>query len=182
MFVRVHLCSQLFHFPVSPRFFPWHVSVFVLCFCLHVVEAFLLLLCLFVSVLVCVDSWLLFVISALVKIKLAFSSISCLPCVVYNCVLTSFDKVVTQTLPPFTQRSHTIAAAVVRQFSAYGHSHGAKQRRRKGEPLCNSHRKPALQILKRRNSIRHEDGVHAFSGFFPQCPVNPNPRTVYNHM
>ena len=47
--------------------------------------------------------------------------------------------------------------------------------------LCNSHRKLALQLLKRHDSTRHVDDV--IDDVFPRCPsVDLNQRTVYNHM
>ena len=46
-----------------------------------------------------------------------------------------------------------ITAAVVRQFSATGHSHRAKQHWLEDEPLCNSHRKPAQRLLKSGDSV-----------------------------
>ena len=50
------------------------------------------------------------------------------------------------------------------------------------KPLCNSHRKPVLRLLRRRDSLRHDDDVCVFK-VFPRCPpVNLNVSTVYNHM
>ena len=50
------------------------------------------------------------------------------------------------------------------------------------EPLCNSHRKPALWLLKRRDGTCHDD-VGVFTRCFPSVPpVNINPQTVHNHM
>ena len=57
----------------------------------------------------------------------------------------------------FTQRRRIISAALVLEFSAIGHSHRAKHPRLEDEPPCNSHRKPALQLLKRRDCTRHDD-------------------------
>ena len=37
------------------------------------------------------------------------------------------------------------------------------------ELLCNSHRKPALWLLKRRDGTRHDDDVCVFK-VFPRCP------------
>ena len=67
---------------------------------------------------------------------------------------------------------YTASPAVVYQFSADGESHRAKHL---CLHVCNSHRKPALQFLKRRDGTRHVDDVSV-------SPVNLNPRTVYNHM
>ena len=66
------------------------------------------------------------------------------------------------TIAPFTQSCRIIAAAVVCQFSAVGRSHRAKHLRLNDKLLCNT-RKPALQLLKRRDSIRHDDDVCVFS-------------------
>ena len=76
----------------------------------------------------------------------------------------------------FTQRLHIISGAVVRQFSSDGDSHRAKHLFLQ---VCNSHRKLALRLLKRRDITHHVNDV----GAFPRCsPVNLNPWTVYNHM
>ena len=73
-----------------------------------------------------------------------------------------------QPLALFTQRLHKISGAVVRQFSADGDSHRAKHRRLSAS---NSHRKPALLLLKRRDGTCHVDDVGV-----------PPVQTVYNHM
>ena len=52
------------------------------------------------------------------------------------------------SLAPFTQRSHIIAAAVACQYSTIGSSHRAKHFRLEDELLFNSHRKPPLWLLK----------------------------------
>lgn len=84
------------------------------------------------------------------------------------------------SLALFTKRRRVIAAAAVHQFSAVGCLHRVKHLRFKGEPLCNSHRKTALQLLKRRDSSRHGDDV--FKVFFRCPPFNLNTRISYNHM
>ena len=50
-------------------------------------------------------------------------------------------------LVKFTQGYRTNAAMAVRQFPADGRSHRTNHLRLKDEPLCKSHRKPALQLL-----------------------------------
>ena len=55
----------------------------------------------------------------------------------------------------------------------------------KDEPLCNSHRKPAPQILKSHDGTCHDDDICVFFKVFPRCPpvnLNTYPLTVYNHM
>ena len=74
------------------------------------------------------------------------------------------------TIAPFTQRSCIIAAGVVRQFSTFGYSHSAKHLHLKDEPLFNSHRKPALQLLKRRDGTRQDEDIGVFSRCFPGVP------------
>ena len=55
--------------------------------------------------------------------------------------------------------------------------------RLKDKPLCNSHRKPALHLLKRGDRTHHDDDVCVFSRCFPGVPsVNLNLLTVYNHI
>ena len=81
----------------------------------------------------------------------------------------------------FTQRSCTIAAAAVRQFSTVGCSHGAKHHRLKDEPLCNSGRKPMLWLLERLDGTHDDDDVCVFK-VFPCPPVNLNLLKIYNHM
>ena len=66
----------------------------------------------------------------------------------------------------FTQRHGNNTTAVVLQFSAVGRSHRAKHRWSKDKPLCNSHRKLALWLLKRRDGKRHDDDV-CFQGVSP---------------
>ena len=62
------------------------------------------------------------------------------------------------TQPQITQLVFKcFASTAVHQFSAVGHSHRAKNRRHKDEPLYNSHRKPALQLLKRCDSTHYDD-------------------------
>ena len=69
------------------------------------------------------------------------------------------------------------------QFYADGYLHRAKHLHLKDEPLCNSHRKLVLRLLKRHGSTRHYDDTGVFSRCFPGVPpVNLNPQTVYNHM
>ena len=49
--------------------------------------------------------------------------------------------------------------------------------------LCNSHRKPALQLLKRCERSTSWWWYLCVFKVFPRCPpVSLNPRTVYNHM
>ena len=67
------------------------------------------------------------------------------------------------TLALFTQRLRIISGEVVRQFSTDGDSHRAKYLHLH---VCNSHRKPALRLLKRRDGIRHVDDV-GVSQVFP---------------
>ena len=69
-----------------------------------------------------------------------------------------------------TQLRRIISGVVVRQFS--DDSHRAKHLRLKDEPLCNSHREPALRLLKRRDGTRHEDDVGVFSRCFPSVPLS----------
>ena len=65
----------------------------------------------------------------------------------------------------------------------YCDSHRVKHLRLKGEPLCNSHRKPALCLLKRCDGTRHDDEVSVFLKCFSSVsPVNLNLRTFYDHM
>ena len=76
--------------------------------------------------------------------------------------------------------SHSVSAffsgAVVCLFSTDGDSHRVKHLRLH---VCNSHRKPVLRLLKRRDGTRHVDDVSVSPG----VPlVNLNPWTVYNHM
>ena len=60
---------------------------------------------------------------------------------------------------------------------------GSKHFCLKDELLCKSHRKPALRLLKRRDSTCHDGDVCVFSRCFPWCPhVNLNPLIVCNHM
>ena len=66
------------------------------------------------------------------------------------------------SLAIFKQPLRIISGEVVHQFSADG----------------DSHRKTALRLLKRRDGTRHVDDVGVSPGV---PPVNPNPRTVYNH-
>ena len=77
------------------------------------------------------------------------------------------DEPVLKSLAPFTQRRHIITPVVVRQFPADGYSHRAKHLQLQDEPLCNSHRKPALQLLKRCDLTRHDNDVGVFSRCFP---------------
>ena len=51
-------------------------------------------------------------------------------------------------------------------------SHGAKHLRLKDEPLCNSHRKPALRLLKRPDGTCYDDDVSVFSRCFPGVPLS----------
>ena len=69
------------------------------------------------------------------------------------------------TVAFFIQHLHIISGALVRQFSTNGDWHRAKHL--KDEPLCNSHRKPVLQLLKRCDGTRHDDDVGVFSRCFP---------------
>ena len=90
------------------------------------------------------------------------------------------DTTFEESGPFFSKQCHIVSAALVRQFSTNGDSHRAKHLRLKDEPLCKSHRKPALRLLKRRDGTR--DFV-VFSRCFPCVPpVNLNLRTAYNHM
>ena len=73
----------------------------------------------------------------------------------------------------FKQPLCIISGAVVRQFSADSDSHRAKHLRLH---VCNSHRKPALRLIKRRDGARHVDDVVVSPA------VNLNLRTVYNHI
>ena len=67
-----------------------------------------------------------------------------------------------------TRSCRIISAVEVRQFSAVICSHRTKQLWRKNEPVCNSHRKPMIRILKRRDSVCHDDDVCvSFSKCFP---------------
>ena len=84
-----------------------------------------------------------------------------------------------------TEKPHNITVAAVCQFSALGCSHKAEQRWRKEEPLCNSHIKPALWLLKQRDGTHHDDDVYVFIKGFPRCPpvnLNMYMLNVYNHM
>ena len=65
-------------------------------------------------------------------------------------------------------RIRIISRAVVRQFSADGDSHKAKHLRLH---VCNSHRKPALRLLKRRDGTHHVDDV----GVSPGVPAGVPP-------
>ena len=95
-----------------------------------------------------------------------------------GCIVAA-NKMAVTPVALFTQRRRIISAAVVRQFSAIGHSHRVKPLRLKDELLCNSHRKRTLRLLKRRDGTRHDDDA----GVFPRCPaVNLILRIVYNHM
>ena len=42
----------------------------------------------------------------------------------------------------------------------------------KNEPLCNSHRKLALRLLKKRDGTRQDDDVGVFSRCFPGVPLS----------
>ena len=57
VFPAVSFSSVCLFLPLPCFLFLVFFFKFVLCFCLHFVEAFLLLLCLFVSVLVCGENW-----------------------------------------------------------------------------------------------------------------------------
>ena len=61
----------------------------------------------------------------------------------------------------------------VRQFSAVGHLHRAKQDHLKDKLLCNSHKKLVLQLLKRHDGTRHDDDVCVLSRCFPGTPLSP---------
>ena len=67
-----------------------------------------------------------------------------------------------------TQRLRIISGAVVRQFSADGDLHRAKHIHLH---MCNSHRKPALRLLKRRDGTHHVDNVSVFPGVPPGVPL-----------
>ena len=67
----------------------------------------------------------------------------------------------------FTQHLRIISGAAVRQFSADGDSHRAKHL---CLHVCNSHRKPALRLLKRRDGTRHFDDVVVSPGDPPGVP------------
>ena len=68
---------------------------------------------------------------------------------------------------PFTKRCRIITTVLGHQFSTTGHSYRAKQCRCKNDLLCNSHRKQALRLLKRRDSTRYVDDVCVLSRCFP---------------
>ena len=81
-----------------------------------------------------------------------------------------------RTAPP-TQRRCINAAAAVCQFFTVGHSHRAKHRWNKDEPLCNSHRK--LHCRFQRDEMVNV--MMMTSVCLPGVsPVNLNPQTVYN--
>ena len=104
----------------------------------------------------CMYSWVFFLFSRHVFIELWHLTIH-----------------LSQSLITFTQPRNT--TAVVRQFSTDNDSHRAKHRWRKDKPLCDSHRKPALQLLKRRDGTLHDADVCVYK-MFPRCPpVNLNP-------
>ena len=62
---------------------------------------------------------------------------------------------------------HINVTAAVRQFSTDGDSYRAKHIRLKVKPLRNSHRKPELRLLNRRDGRRHDVDV----GEFSRCPL-----------
>ena len=72
------------------------------------------------------------------------------------------------SLALFTQGSRIIAVAADRQFSAPHCSHRAKYLRLKDDPLCNSHSKLALRLLKWRDGTHHDDDICVFFMVFPQ--------------
>ena len=99
-----------------------------------------------------------------------------------TCLVLWEGRIATQLpfqISPMSCKLHHInTAAVIRQFSAIVRSHRAKHRC-EDEPLHNSHRKPALRLLKRRDGTRHDVDVCVFSRGFPGfSPVNQNPTEV----
>ena len=93
----------------------------------------------------------------------------------------------TQSCPPSQPHNPALITATVdlvwiktqqRSFANSSSSHEAKHCC-KEEPLRNSHRKPALWLLKRRDGTRHDDDVCVFSRGFPGVsPVSQNRRRL----
>ena len=73
-----------------------------------------------------------------------------------------------ETLASFTQRSHIISPQRWFANSLLLVVQTAEQRQHKDEPLCNSHRKPALRLLKKCDDTHHEDDACVF--FFKAFP------------
>ena len=105
------------------------------------------------------------------------STIECsVQCVISHCHISLLDILV-----KYLYISTVITRAVTIPYLNWNRD--TKHRWSKDKPLCNSHRKPALRLLKRRDSTHHDDDhVWVFKVFPRSLPVNLNLRIIYNHM